>query len=461
MSIEAFVPIQGFAVKANEFIMRSKPVADISALLSKQDPGSFNLVGEPGTGKTSLLHYAYRVKLGSRKTQKGLYVWIGASEILDYDAAGIWRHGLECLKKEEAAEGINRPLDIQTREARDLFQAFQAEVDWLLVKGGYARITLLVDDFDLIVPVMGVDSLRWLRSFVTLSDGRVVLGVASTDPIQDVVNKHYLPPSLPSPPFNYVTSVQLGLLETHEAVNLINKLAETMGGMPPDKGELRALLDEAGRHIELLKIACEYYFALKAKRRASKKGDRVSEGVLWSDFRFDSQVRSRCRQLILRRLTEERLALTSIDEADPHVDPSLLKQLERKGLVEERANHWKLFGEVLSYWLPRWADLGGPELPRTIIKADFEYLPDQRQVRVVDRLIQLTALEDRLLRYLASHSNRLCSKTELLANVWGRNRSITVVEKTVNRLRARIEADPARPQLLISHYGGGYLLRTS
>ncbi len=44
---------------------------------------------------------------------------------------------------------------------------------------------------------------------------------------------------------------------------------------------------------------------------------------------------------------------------------------------------------------------------------------NQRIVRIEDKEIQLTGLEFGLLEYLAMHPNKICSKDELIDNVWG------------------------------------------
>jgi predicted ATPase/DNA-binding winged helix-turn-helix (wHTH) protein len=75
---------------------------------------------------------------------------------------------------------------------------------------------------------------------------------------------------------------------------------------------------------------------------------------------------------------------------------------------------------------------------------------------------RLTRTELRALRYLVEREERPVTVDELLVDVWGYKagvRSRTVIT-TISRLRAKIEADPARPRFLVT-VPDGYLLQRS
>jgi DNA-binding response OmpR family regulator/predicted ATPase len=77
--------------------------------------------------------------------------------------------------------------------------------------------------------------------------------------------------------------------------------------------------------------------------------------------------------------------------------------------------------------------------------------------------IKLTTRELELLAYLASRPGQSVSRHELLAQVWGYSDTVVsrVCDSCVARLRAKIEADPARPVHLITVHGEGYRLVTA
>ena len=73
---------------------------------------------------------------------------------------------------------------------------------------------------------------------------------------------------------------------------------------------------------------------------------------------------------------------------------------------------------------------------------------------------RLTSGEQRLLQYLADRAGQAVSRDDLLAEVWGYASGVRsrAVQATVQRLRVKIEADPANPVHLKTIYGVGYRL---
>ncbi len=82
-------------------------------------------------------------------------------------------------------------------------------------------------------------------------------------------------------------------------------------------------------------------------------------------------------------------------------------------------------------------------------------------VRVDRQIVELSPKEFVLLAYLYRRGNEVCSKDEIAAGVWPEYRSDVYdyqIENLVRRLRAKIEIDPAAPQLLETVRGLGYKL---
>ena len=82
----------------------------------------------------------------------------------------------------------------------------------------------------------------------------------------------------------------------------------------------------------------------------------------------------------------------------------------------------------------------------------------KRQVRVGGRDINLTAKEFDLLLFFARHPGRVYNRTELLDKVWGYGHDgyEHTVNSHINRLRAKIEKDPAKPCYVLTVWGVGY-----
>jgi DNA-binding response OmpR family regulator len=79
------------------------------------------------------------------------------------------------------------------------------------------------------------------------------------------------------------------------------------------------------------------------------------------------------------------------------------------------------------------------------------------------RHLNLTPTEFRLLSFLAQHPGQVLSRDQLLENVWGCAPEWidpNTVNVHIRRLRAKIEADPAEPAIVLTVPGLGYRLAT-
>lgn len=82
----------------------------------------------------------------------------------------------------------------------------------------------------------------------------------------------------------------------------------------------------------------------------------------------------------------------------------------------------------------------------------------RRLVRVAEQDIELTAKEFDLLWHFASNPGRVYTRSQLLTSVWGYAHSgyEHTVNSHINRLRAKIETDPAKPKYVQTVWGVGY-----
>lgn len=90
-------------------------------------------------------------------------------------------------------------------------------------------------------------------------------------------------------------------------------------------------------------------------------------------------------------------------------------------------------------------------------------LNDQkRTVRVRNQEIQLTQIEFRILNHLLRHANSPVAKDKLIQAVWGfaESEEFNFIEVAIRRLRQKLEADPSKPEYLITVRGAGYQLNT-
>ncbi len=99
--------------------------------------------------------------------------------------------------------------------------------------------------------------------------------------------------------------------------------------------------------------------------------------------------------------------------------------------------------------------------PGSLRNGALEILPVKRQVRYRDVALDFTALEFDLLLYFAQHPGHVFSRAQLLNAVWGYTHDgyEHTVTTHINRLRAKLEADPMRPELILTVRGAGYKMR--
>jgi len=84
--------------------------------------------------------------------------------------------------------------------------------------------------------------------------------------------------------------------------------------------------------------------------------------------------------------------------------------------------------------------------------------PGKRRVLLGGTVVELTAREFDLLWHFASHPDRVFTRSQLLDSVWGYGHAgyEHTVNSHINRLRSKIESDPAKPRYVITVWGVGY-----
>ena len=111
--------------------------------------------------------------------------------------------------------------------------------------------------------------------------------------------------------------------------------------------------------------------------------------------------------------------------------------------------------------LLRAAQASPAERGATVRNGELEIHPARRVVRLRGQSLECTALEFDLLLHFASHPGLVFSRSQLLDAVWGYSHDgyEHTVTTHINRLRAKLEADPLRPQLILTVRGAGYKMR--
>jgi two-component system KDP operon response regulator KdpE len=83
----------------------------------------------------------------------------------------------------------------------------------------------------------------------------------------------------------------------------------------------------------------------------------------------------------------------------------------------------------------------------------------RRIVKVGDREVKLSPKEYDLLRVLVQHAGKVLTHKYLLGELWDNLTDAQYLRVYVRQLRQKIEADPERPQYILTETGIGYRLR--
>ncbi len=99
-----------------------------------------------------------------------------------------------------------------------------------------------------------------------------------------------------------------------------------------------------------------------------------------------------------------------------------------------------------------------PSTRKTIQASDLAIDIERRKVTLRGKPVDLTAKEFDLLLQFAQHPGLVYTRAQLLDLVWGYAHEgyEHTVNSHINRLRAKIEGDPARPRYVLTVWGVGY-----
>ena len=163
-----------------------------------------------------------------------------------------------------------------------------------------------------------------------------------------------------------------------------------------------------------------------------------------------------CRQL---RAQGRRMPILMLTARDQEVDKVLGLELGADDYVVKPFSLRELVSRIRALLRRAYGDLAGTpgtgQLAFGEIEVDLDRLLVYRQGRVVD----LTPLEFRLLRYLALHPGQPLSRATLIEAVWGYDSDIgseRTVDVHVRHLREKLEKNPADPRWLLTVRGVGY-----
>jgi DNA-binding response OmpR family regulator len=168
-----------------------------------------------------------------------------------------------------------------------------------------------------------------------------------------------------------------------------------------------------------------------------------------------------CRQL---RAEGRRLPILILTARDEEVDKVLGLELGADDYVVKPFSLRELLSRIRALLRRAYGDLATPAEAERLTFGEIEVDLDRLLVYRRGRLVELTPIEFRLLRYLIVHRGRPFSRAALIEAVWGYDSEIgseRTVDVHVRHLREKLEDDPSTPRWLVTVRGVGYKFESS
>lgn len=119
-------------------------------------------------------------------------------------------------------------------------------------------------------------------------------------------------------------------------------------------------------------------------------------------------------------------------------------------------------GEVIARvkaQLRRYNQLSAPTEKTDVLSyKDLEIDLKAYEIKLKNKLVELTAKEFEVLRFFALHPNQVLSRVQIFENIWGFNEygDLNTVTVHVKKLREKIEEEPSNPHYIKTVWGVGY-----
>ena len=302
------------------------------------------------------------------------------------------------------------------------------------------RLVILFDEFNAVVQTVDASLFRSLRALRDAHKERLIYIVAGTDDFARLRSdradvEHF---------YRLVSRnvCSLGPYNEADARQMIDYLAGQRSHefTPDDKAHL---IELCGGHAGLLK-------AVLSLLSNTTRGLNIKK--LTQTLNGESTIWAEC-QKIWQSLPESGQAALRVLVSDSPIKPDMLAHLEIKGLVR-RSRPAVVFSPLFSEFVQR--QLPSPTNGIFVDSATGK-------VHIEGRLVAtLTGLELEELCYLYEHRGKVCTKDNIMENVYRQRFTNGIGDQMLQtltaRLRKKVEPDPKRPRYILTVRREGYKL---
>ncbi len=496
----------GNPVPPDQFLDRRRELRRIISRIINRGQ-STAIVGEPCSGKTSLLDYLsapeMRTELYGESGERLLFSYLDAQTLGgEFSQAQFWEYALRPLHERVIVLHPDSPLAQAYQVCRENnFGAFVLERLFVQMGPTGWRLVLMLDEFDLLLyhPVLNcAEFFGSLRSLASRSRGALALVIASRRSLASLNEDTQQFNRTGSPYFNFLTEIILGALPDKYVTQLLCRAGDRFTAE-----ECHFMAEVAGGHPYLVQMAAsalwevyeegegDSYWRQQHVRQSTYDEAAQTFGDVWRLWPSETRraltavalahintLEGREKLLEKHNFNMKRL-VHEIDDFDPE-----LQSLKKHSLVEEDEaipGGWRVRPQVLLWWLVdelvrmvrSEKTFGGEDLPRPdkkpqSVRRGVWYDGETKQIwRDGDDMTrELSRDQYALLVFLCQHPGVVCTKDEVAQAVWPdklfeKGVDDAQIYQLIKRVREKIEPDPLNPCYIVTIRGQGYLLETS
>jgi DNA-binding winged helix-turn-helix (wHTH) protein len=303
------------------------------------------------------------------------------------------------------------------------------------------KVVLLFSEFDALFQDLDPSLFRCLRAIrdahkeqvsyvVVVAQELACLrdGLAEADPFYRLVSR------------NVCT---LGPFNEADARYMIQYLA-AQRSVDMSEADVTRLIELSGGHAGTIKAAVSLFLD-------THRGGSLEE--LAPTLKDDPAIQAECRKVWASLSEREQIALCAL-ATERQADPDLLDRLEQRGVIRDARSKDSIFSPLFAHFVHRQAP---PIVGDTFVSRDPPVVQIGGQ-----RIENLTELEFETLCYLYENRGRVCTKDELIENVYRQqyDRQMGGIDDTrlqtlISRLRNKLDPD-RRPRYIVTVRGEGY-----
>jgi DNA-binding winged helix-turn-helix (wHTH) protein len=504
--------ISSFSALTNPFTRtsfwgREKELNNIWGRLLSKPPQSVVVIGEPLVGKTRLVKHLIEAPMVDKRGKEYdiTFIYLDCKRYIEltedwyyktqpdpepsiehkqrnmgnFAAARFWWDFYNALPRNlQKDEPFSEP---RRNEDAAVLLDFTYEIGFEIekwVQNHSQPVIFILDNFEGVarLPMRNSDRLRSLANYC----GFVI---TSRNSLYVLYNYHQGSWAQPSPFYNiFSDTIYLGLL-SEQVVSRYLKWATQeaeKSGSHWETQDTTFIRKMAGRHPELLRIACTRIFEERRLSEPSSGTEADLQDYQFLAWRLVQDGTTLCKELWegltkpelyglvgipgitkkedSRALSPYQLTLIEISHGRTESDINILFELEQRGLIEGTKEKWRIFSEVMQQFVLMQEEASNQakndkSAVNATLSSDILFEREDEN--------SLTYTEGKVYDYLKSHVDEVCNREEIMQSVWGVDNmpSKSALQKIIERIREKIEDDPDSPFRLIAVRGRGYMLR--